>query len=106
MHKENKKFNKIRTICCVGAGYVGGPSMAVIADRCPEIDVFVVDSNLERLNAWNNQDLSKLPIYEPGLDEIISRTRNKNLFFSNAINKSIEKADMVFISVNTPIKSN
>ena len=106
MHKENKKFNKIRTICCVGAGYVGGPSMAVIADRCPEIDVFVVDSNLERLNAWNNEDLRKLPIYEPGLDEIISRTRNRNLFFSNAINKSIEKADMVFISVNTPIKSN
>ena len=76
--------------------------MAVIADRCPEIDVFVVDSNLERLNAWNNEDLRKLPIYEPGLDEIISRTRNRNLFFSNAINKSIEKADMVFISVNTP----
>ena len=95
---------KIKKICCVGAGYVGGPSMAVIADRCPDLNIFVVDSNLQRVDAWNNDDLSKLPIYEPGLDQVVSRTRNRNLFFSNNIDESIKKADMVFISVNTPIK--
>jgi hypothetical protein len=63
----------IRTICCVGAGYVGGPTMAVIADRCPEIQVTVVDLNAERIAAWNDPDLSKLPVYEPGLDVVVAQ---------------------------------
>ena len=63
----------IKNICCIGAGYVGGPTMAVIADRCPHIKVNVVDNNKERITNWNNDDLTKLPIYEPGLDEIIKR---------------------------------
>ncbi len=96
---------QIRTICCIGAGYVGGPTMAVIADRCPEIQVNVVDLNLERVNAWNSEDLSKLPVYEPGLDEVVQRTRGRNLYFSSEIEIEIAKADMVFISVNTPTKT-
>ena len=72
----------IKNICCIGAGYVGGPTMAVIADKCPHIKVHVVDINSERINDWNSEDLSKLPIYEPGLDNIIKRTRNKNLMIS------------------------
>ncbi len=95
---------KIRKICCIGAGYVGGPTMAVIADKCPQIDITVVDINKERIEAWNDSDLSKLPIYEPGLDEIIKRCRNRNLEFSTNIKESIAKADMIFISVNTPTK--
>ena len=95
----------IRKICCVGAGYVGGPSMAVIAYKCPDVEVKVVDINQERINLWNSEDLDLLPIYEPGLPEIISQCRNKNLFFSSNIKESIKNADMVFISVNTPIKS-
>ena len=98
-------FLKVTRICCVGAGYVGGPTMAVIADNCPEIKINVVDRNPERINSWNDEDLSKLPIYEKGLDKIIERTRNKNLFFSTKIDEAIENADMIFISVNTPIKS-
>ena len=95
---------KIRNICCIGAGYVGGPTMAVIADKCPNIEVNVVDINPERIKKWNSSDLSKLPIFEPGLDEIIQRCRNRNLFFSKDIEIKISKADMVFISVNTPTK--
>ena len=95
---------KIKNICCIGAGYVGGPTMAVIADRCPNIEVNVVDINAEKIKKWNSSDLSKLPIFEPGLDEIIERCRNKILFFSRDIEKNISKADMVFISVNTPTK--
>tara|TARA_Y100001968_G_scaffold303639_1_gene317957 strand:- start:2526 stop:3932 length:1407 start_codon:yes stop_codon:yes gene_type:complete len=98
-------IKQIHHICCIGAGYVGGPTMSVIADRCPDIEVTVVDINKDRIDAWNDSDLTKLPIYEPGLEEIIARTRNRNLFFSTAISDSIAKADMVFISVNTPIKS-
>ena len=63
------------TICCVGAGYVGGPTMAVIADFCPDIEITVVDKNLERINAWNKSKLNELPIFEPGLDKIIKRVR-------------------------------
>ena len=96
-------FN-IKNICCIGAGYVGGPTMAVIADRCPNLVINVVDLNLERINAWNDPDLSKLPVYEPGLDEVIKRCRNRNLYFSNEIEKHISSADMIFISVNTPTK--
>ena len=97
-------MNKIRNICCIGAGYVGGPTMAVIADNCPEINVNVVDINKERIRGWNGNDLSKLPVYEPGLSEIVSRTRGKNLFFSTNVEKGIQSADMIFISVNTPTK--
>ena len=94
----------IKKICCIGAGFVGGPTMAVVADRCPNIKIEVVDINLDRIKAWNQEDLSKLPIFEPGLSEIINRVRGKNLFFSNEIEKSIRTSDMIFISVNTPIK--
>ncbi len=96
---------KIKNICCIGAGHVGGPTMAVIALKCPDIIVNVVDVNIERINAWNVEDFSNLPIYEPGLDEIVRKCRNKNLFFSNDIFNGIRKADMIFISVNTPTKS-
>ena len=95
---------KIKNICCIGAGYVGGPTMAVIAKNCPEISVNVVDINQERINAWNQTNLRELPIFEPQLDEIIEKVRNKNLFFSTDIKSKIKEADMVFISVNTPTK--
>ena len=94
----------IRNICCIGAGYVGGPTMAVIADKCPEIQVNVVDINQNRINEWNVENLDKLPIFEPGLDKIIARCRNKNLHFSTEVQEHISKADMIFISVNTPTK--
>ena len=97
--------NSIKNICCIGAGYVGGPTMAVIADKCPDILVNVVDINEDRINAWNIKNLSKLPIFEPGLAAIVKKCRNKNLFFSKDIKKQIEKADMIFISVNTPTKT-
>jgi len=95
---------KIRNICCIGAGYVGGPTMSVIADKCPDIKVEVVDKNAERIKLWNSSDLNDLPIYEPGLAEIIKRCRNRNLTFSTKIEEKISLADMVFISVNTPTK--
>jgi len=95
----------IRTICCIGAGYVGGPTMAVIADRCPEIQVTVVDLNQARIDAWNDPDLSKLPVYEPGLDAVVGRCRGRNLHFSTAVEPAIAAADMVFLSVNTPTKT-
>ena len=93
--------NKIKNICCIGAGYVGGPTMSVIADRCPDIKVEVVDINPERIKAWNEEDLTKLPVYEPGLEEIVQKCRGKNLFFSDEIEKNISKADIIFISVNS-----
>jgi UDPglucose 6-dehydrogenase len=95
---------KIKNICCIGAGYVGGPTMAVIADNCPNIQIEVVDVSEERIKQWNSEDLDKLPIYEPGLSEIVSRCRGKNLHFSTSIKEKINKADMIFISVNTPTK--
>ena len=102
----NSKYKKtIKNICCIGAGYVGGPTMAVIADKCPSIKVDVVDLNKERIKNWNNIDFSKLPIYEPGLAEIVKRCRGRNLFFTNSIKEKIKNADMVFISVNTPTKT-
>ncbi|NDC07273.1 MAG: nucleotide sugar dehydrogenase, partial [Synechococcaceae bacterium WB9_2_069] len=94
----------ISTICCIGAGYVGGPTMAVIADRCPGIQVTVVDLNEARIAAWNHPDLSKLPVYEPGLDAVVGRARGRNLHFSSAVDQAIASADMVFLSVNTPTK--
>ena len=95
---------QINNICCIGAGYVGGPTMSVIADKCPDIHINVVDTNQDRINAWNSLDLNNLPIFEPGLDKIIQRCRNKNLYFSIEVEKKISEADMVFISVNTPTK--
>ncbi|MCM5663440.1 nucleotide sugar dehydrogenase [Galbibacter mesophilus] len=98
-------MKKINKICCIGAGYVGGPTMSVIAYKCPDIQVTVVDINAERIKAWNNDDLEKLPVYEPGLKEIVAETRNKNLFFSTEVDKAIDEAEMIFISVNTPTKT-
>ncbi len=96
---------EIKNICCIGAGYVGGPTMAVIADKCPEIQINVVDLNEKRIALWNDSNLSRLPIYEPGLDKIIERCRGKNLHFSTDIKKNISESDMIFISVNTPTKT-
>ena len=96
---------KIKNICCIGAGYVGGPTMAVIALKCPYISVNVVDINNQRINAWNDNDLNNLPIYEPGLSDVISKTRGVNLFFSTEIDSVILKSDIIFIAVNTPTKT-
>ena len=96
---------EIKNICCIGAGYVGGPTMAVIANHCPHIKVNVVDINYERIRSWNDSDLKKLPIFEPGLSEIIKKVRGKNLYFSTHIEENIASADMIFISVNTPTKT-
>jgi UDPglucose 6-dehydrogenase len=89
-------------ICCMGAGYVGGPTMAVIAANCPKIRVCVVDLSQKQIDAWNS---GNLPIYEPGLPEVVDKCRGKNLFFSTDIEAEIEKADIIFISVNTPTKT-
>lgn len=96
---------KIKNICCIGAGYVGGPTMSVLAYKCPDIKVTVVDLNEKRINDWNNPDVTKIPIYEPGLSDIVQQARGKNLFFSTDIEKGIIEADMIFISVNTPTKT-
>ena len=98
-----KKMRK-KQICCIGAGYVGGPTMAVIALKCPNLNITVVDSNTERIKAWNGP-LNRLPIYEPGLKEIISKVRGQNLFFSNKVEDAIEKSEIIFIAVNTPTKT-
>jgi len=79
--------------------------MAVIADRCPAIQVTVVDLNAERISAWNHQDLSCLPVYEPGLDAVVGRARSRNLHFTTEVDQAIAAADMVFLSVNTPTKT-
>ena len=88
-------------ICCIGAGYVGGPTMAMIAHKCPDIQVAVVDINNERIDAWNSENL---PVYEPGLEEIVSDARGKNLFFSTEVDRYIQESEIIFISVNTPTK--
>ena len=98
-------IKKIRKITCIGAGYVGGPTMAVIANNCPHLDITVVDLNTKRIDNWNSNDLNKLPIYEPGLDEIIIKCRGKNLFFSTEVEKNIREGDLIFLCVNTPVKS-
>lgn len=79
--------------------------MAVIAQKCPELDITVVDINEERIAAWNQENLKKLPVYEPGLASIIAEVRNRNLYFSTAVDEAIDKAEMIFISVNTPTKT-
>ncbi|TRX40128.1 UDP-glucose 6-dehydrogenase [Flavobacterium restrictum] len=96
---------KITKICCIGAGYVGGPTMAVIAQKCPHIQVTVVDLNSERIAAWNDDDVNNIPIYEPGLSAVVQEARGRNLFFSTDVEKAIDEAQVIFISVNTPTKT-
>lgn len=95
-------MTEIKNICCIGAGYVGGPTMAVIAQKCPHIKVTVVDINPERIAAWQTDTL---PIYEPGLLEVVKEARGRNLFFSTDIDKAIDESEMIFMSVNTPTKT-
>ena len=89
-------------ILCIGAGYVGGPTMAVIAKNCPQHRVMVVDINEAKIAAWQSDNL---PIYEPGLDEVVRGARGRNLFFSTEIDRNIAEADIIFVSVNTPTKT-
>ncbi len=89
-------------ICCIGAGYVGGPTMAVIAQKAPSITVTVVDMNESRIAAWNGD---ALPVYEPGLDEVVRECRGRNLFFSTNVVQGIKEADIIFVAVNTPTKT-
>lgn len=96
---------KVKNVCCIGAGYVGGPTMSVLAQKNPHIKVTVVDLNIERIEAWNNPDLNLLPIFEPGLAEVVREARGMNLFFSTDVDQAIHEADMIFISVNTPTKT-
>lgn len=95
----------ITKICCIGAGYVGGPTMAVISQKCPHIQVTVVDLNQERIAAWNDADVHNIPIYESGLAEVVQEARGRNLFFSTDVEKAIDEAQLIFISVNTPTKT-
>ncbi|KAG8197545.1 hypothetical protein JTE90_007281 [Oedothorax gibbosus] len=92
----------VKKICCIGAGYVGGPTCSVIALKCPDITVTVVDKSEMRINAWNS---NQLPVYEPGLDEVVKECRGRNLFFTTEIDTAIREADLIFISVNTPTKN-
>lgn len=82
-------------ICCLGAGYVGGPTMAMIAYKCPDIEVVVVDINEARIKAWNSK---VLPIYEPGLEEVVMACRGRNLFFSSDVKNHVAEAGIVFVS--------
>ncbi|MGB5981068.1 MAG: nucleotide sugar dehydrogenase [Nonlabens sp.] len=95
----------IKNICCIGAGYVGGPTMSVIASKCPSIKVNVVDLNKKRIDLWNDDNVDNIPIYEPGLSDIVKECRGRNLFFSTKVDEAIYEADMIFISVNTPTKT-
>jgi UDPglucose 6-dehydrogenase len=95
----------VTNICCIGAGYVGGPTMAVIAKQCPHVKVTVVDLNSARIAAWNDPDTDLIPVYEPGLGEVVAEARGRNLFFSTDVDKAIDEAQMIFISVNTPTKT-
>jgi UDPglucose 6-dehydrogenase len=98
----NEKRQFKRSILCIGAGYVGGPTMAAIAAKCPQYKVTVVDINAERIAAWNSD---RLPIYEPGLLEVVKQARGGNLFFSTDIDRNIEESEVIFVSVNTPTKT-
>ena len=98
-------MKKITNICCIGAGYVGGPTMAVVAKQCPDINVTIVDLNEARIAAWNDEDVNNIPVYEPGLSEVVAEARGRNLFFSTDVDKAIDEAEMIFISVNTPTKT-
>ncbi|NDE85269.1 MAG: nucleotide sugar dehydrogenase, partial [Verrucomicrobia bacterium] len=90
------------SICCLGAGYVGGPTMAMIAAKCPDIQVTVTDPNEARIAAWNTD---QLPVYEPGLDKVVASARGKNLFFSTDVKGAIKSADIIFVCVGTPTKT-
>ncbi|GIY54304.1 UDP-glucose 6-dehydrogenase [Caerostris extrusa] len=92
----------IKQICCIGAGYVGGPTCSVIALKCPGIKVVVTDKNEARIKAWNSD---KLPVYEPGLDEVVKECRGRNLFFTTDVDTAIKESNLIFISVNTPTKT-
>ena len=96
---------KITNICCIGAGYVGGPTMSIIAQKCPHIKVSVVDLNEDRIQKWNDPNVDNIPIYEPGLSEIVAEARGRNLFFSTNVDQAIDEAQLIFISVNTPTKT-
>lgn len=93
-----------KRILCIGAGYVGGPTMAIIAQKCPQYKVTVVDINEERIAAWNSPEFD-LPIYEPGLDEVVREARGRNLFFSTDVAAGIKESEIIFVSVNTPTKT-
>ncbi len=93
---------KIQSICCLGAGYVGGPTMAMIAAKCPDITVTVCDMNQQRIDAWNSDEL---PVYEPGLQEVVESARGRNLHFTTEIRSAIAAADLIFVCVGTPTKS-
>ena len=93
---------KIQSICCLGAGYVGGPTMAMIAAKCPDITVTVCDLNQQRIDAWNSEEL---PVYEPGLGAVVDSARGRNLHFTTDIRVAIAAADLIFVSVGTPTKS-
>jgi UDPglucose 6-dehydrogenase len=95
-------MNFKKNILCIGAGYVGGPTMAMIALKCPEHKVTVVDINEQKIKEWNSD---RLPIFEPGLDDIVKGRRGKNLFFSTDTERGIKEADIIFVSVNTPTKT-
>ena len=96
---------QIKNICCIGAGYVGGPTMSIIAQKNPHIKVNVVDMNADKIKAWKSENLENLPVYEPGLSKVVKEARGRNLFFSSDVNKHIYEADMIFISVNTPTRT-
>ncbi len=96
-----KETMTVRNVLCMGAGYVGGPTMALIADRCPEVRVTVVDVNPDKIAQWNSD---RLPVFEPGLDEVVHRARGRNLFFAEITPEAIAAADMIFVCVNTPTK--
>jgi len=89
-------------ITCLGAGYVGGPTMAMIAAKCPDIDVHVVDPNAERIAAWNSEEL---PVYEPGLNDVVREARGRNLHFSTDVEGAIRTGDIIFVCVGTPTKT-
>ena len=95
---------KVKNICCIGAGFVGGPTMAVIAEKCPEIKITLVDKNKDKIKLWNAHDYEKIPVNEPGLISIIKKVRNKNLFFSDDIDSAIIESQIIFLAVNTPTK--
>jgi len=94
---------RVKKICCIGAGYVGGPTCSVIALKCPNVQVTIVDLNQARIDAWNSPNYA-LPIYEPGLEDVVKQARGRNLFFSTNVDKAIQEADLIFVSVNTPTK--
>jgi UDPglucose 6-dehydrogenase len=97
---SEEKFTK--KILCIGAGYVGGPTMAMIAAKCPEYKVTVVDINKDKINAWKSDEL---PIYEPGLLDVVKQARGRNLFFTTELEKNIKESEIIFVSVNTPTKT-